>query len=209
VALTESLENDKPFLITLQDVDGKVVGSTTYKVANSAKLYMVAKTYPKISFVSNLDSSVKPATLLQTTDTYRDRLGDNSYSGYGRPRVTIEGYIPLIINTDTQAHYFDAVTYNSNSIIPLNFYLLFNLHLLNHRVYLKDINPAKQSSCTNWSTPINILMNRTDIFGNIIFDSTKGMPVLVKEFTMGDIIYEKNDPNKEMLQSIKIVLELD
>jgi hypothetical protein len=204
----ENLKNNKPFLITLQDIDGKIVGSTNYKIANGALLSIDAKAYPSISFASNMNTSVKPATLLVTTDKYRDRLGDVSYAGYGRPQITIDGYIPVITDTDTQARYF-GTTYSSTDIIPLNFYLLFNLHLLNHRVYLKDIHPNKKAACADWSTPINILQNRTDIFNNQIFDLAKGVPVIVRDFSLGDIIYTRDGDNEEMSQNIKITLELD
>jgi len=254
MTLINSLKTDKPFMITLQDCDGKIVGSTTHKIANGAYLYIGAKSYPSISFQSNMNSNVKPATLIQTTDTYRDRLGDVSYSSYGRPTITIDAYLDVLTETDTCANYLatpvskgawsgatayvfgdwvtlGGVSYicntnhtnntppntsywdvytaiSSTMIIPLNVYLLFNLQLLNHRMYLKDIAPSKQSSCTNWSTPINILMNRKDIFNNVIFDSTKGMPVIVRDFTLGDIIFD-GSKSENMLQSVKITLELD
>ncbi len=180
---------------SLQDVDGFTKNGVTYKALNGAKLTFYLISYPKISFPANVNDSVKqPAKIINTTDTYRDRLGASEYVGYERPTIDLEMLIP-VTNVADYNDYFATTgsKYNTNSIIPLNFYVLWNLYMLNHRLYLKDIHPSFTTTYAHLDLPINILINNKDWFGHEIFPAN-GVPVVINKLNVDtvEVNYDEN-----------------
>lgn len=191
----------------LQDIDGITVGSTTYKIANGAKMLLKIAKYPTVSFKLKVNSVVKPGVPLDNTKTFLEKIGGTKYSGFDRPVISIEAYLP-ITDIDTQANYFGTSKYSSTSITPMNYYLLWNMAYVNHKYYLTDIKPSE--SHPDLCLPINILQHRTDIFNKQIFDSSKGVPVVINNISQnGDLIMDTEKPNDNWWMPVKIELLVD
>ena len=195
-------------MITITDVDGITIGSTTYKIANGAKIYFPVKAYPTMNLSSNVETSTYPALPLDTSTKFLDRLGPTKYSSFKRPQISFTFYVPIDKNVDTQNNYFVSTSkYNSNSLIVINYYLLFNMWLINHKYYLRDM--ADNTSKTNLGLPINILMNRNDIFNNEIF-SSNGVPVVINNISpTGDFVNLEINNDNVYAMGFKIVLDID
>ena len=205
------MELDNSFLMmTFQDVDGFIVDGTTYKALNGAKLIINQCSYPSVTLKSNVGTDGKPSVIINTTDTFRDRLAPNSYGGYDRPTLSMTARIPIRNDVATQAKYFGtpATYYTTSSIVPMDYYILFNLWMFNHRIYLKDVNQAS-GTYTNLGLPINILCNRTDWFNNTIF-STNGIPVIITGLSISDYDFDVGDSQSaENYMIVKIDMVVD
>lgn len=195
--------------ITLQDVDGLSINGTTYKALQGAYLLCYVKDYPKIYFKADINEDVMPSVILDSTKTYTDRLGPIGYAGYGRPTISMTCYLP-VKDIDTRANYFDPTItkYSSTDLVFLNYYILFQLMQFNHRIYLKDIYPGKEASYTNLSLPINILINRTDLLNKEIL-SSKGLPVVIKDFTINKVDIDFDAPSLSDYMEVSINLVVD
>ena len=74
----------------------------------------------------------------------------------------------------------------------------------NHRYYLRDTLPGV--SKPDFGLPINILMNRTDMIGSTIFNSS-GVPVVIKKISpSGNLKIHKGDDGDEILEEYTIEL---
>jgi hypothetical protein len=160
----------------LQDKDGITVDSTSYKIANGAYISLRILNYPLPSVELNTDAQVKPGAPLDSSKTFLDKIGSAKYTGLSRPTFKVDVLVPVDANTNTRANYFGTSVYSATDVVPLNFYLLWNLIYVNHTYYLTDLLP--NTSKPNLGLPLNILQQRTDIFNKEIFDSSKGVPVI-------------------------------
>jgi len=105
-------------------------------------------------------------------------------------------------NPSTETSYWELVP---NFV--LDYYLLFNMWLFNHRYYLTDIKPGTTKS--DFGIPINILMNRTDMLNRTIF-STLGVPVIISSITpSGEMRFDDTSNPKEYLMGVTIELLVD
>jgi len=105
-------------------------------------------------------------------------------------------------NPSTEMSYWELVP---NFV--LDYYLLFNMWLFNHRYYLTDIKPG--ISKTNFGTPINILMNRTDMLDRVVFSSL-GVPVIINSITpSGELRFDDPTNPTEYLMGVTIELLVD
>jgi len=124
--------------------------------------------------------------------------------------------IKYICNTAHTNHTPPNTTYwdvyheiGSSSVIIMNFYILFNLWMLNHRFYLKDLNANAVSTNTNLGLPINILMNRKDWFGNDILTSD-GLPIIITGVSVSAAHMDFTNPAGDTdLLEVKIDMVVD
>lgn len=203
-------------LFSLQDVDGINVAGKNYKALGGASLILIAKEYPNMVFKSMVNGDSRPGVMLKSTDAFMERFGPAGSAGYERPTLTMTCYLPIVSNLDTKLNYFGnpqtstASKYTSTDIVPMNYYILFNLWLLNHRYYLKDISPYESGKYNNLALPINSMINRTDWFGNTIL-SNNGLPVIISGFTIQRAImdFEMRDENKEDYLEVELELVVD
>jgi hypothetical protein len=190
--------NYKPtrVLLSLHDKDGFKIGANTYKVLNGAHILLIVNDYPSISFNSSLNEDSRPSVILNTTEDFRSRIGPTGYAGYERPTLTLKAYLIIDDEVDSYENYFGAgslTKYSSDSKVIMNFYMLFNMWMFNHRYYLKDINPDNAATSTDLGLPINILMNRKDMVGKDILTSD-GIPVVIRSFKLGKSYFNFDDP---------------
>ncbi|MDD2263098.1 MAG: hypothetical protein PHC31_10425 [Clostridia bacterium] len=200
-------------LFSLQDVDGITISGKEYKALGGASLVLIAKDYPVMNFKSMINGDSRPAVMLNTTDKFTNRFGPAGSAGYERPTLTMTCYLPIVKDLDTKLNYFGnpqtgvAPKYISTDIVPMNYYILFNMWLLNHRYYLKDISPYEIGSYNNLALPINSMINRTDWFGNEIL-SSKGLPVIISAITINRAIMDFEMKSDSDSDYIEVQLEL-
>ncbi|MDD3972423.1 MAG: hypothetical protein PHC31_10985 [Clostridia bacterium] len=184
--------NGEIIKIYLQDVDGITVNSTQYKLAQGAKIFIPLKKYPDITFKSNIGLDTDISAPIDGAKSYTETMGPVANTGFARPTIILDAIIPIDPAVSTENNYFKTpTTITSAQTVCVNYYLLFLMHLHNHRLYLTDIDAG--SSYPNLGTPINILQNRKDYFGNNIF-TTKGVPVVITNIHItGQMLELKNE----------------
>jgi hypothetical protein len=203
------MENTADFVkIYLQDIDGIIdENGTTYKIGNGAKLQVLALKYPEINLDVGVGIDSDNSQIIESSKTFSDYLGPVKFGGIKRPKVVIDTVLPIIdyALTNTQ---ISALTTDSETIF--DYYFLFMCWLYNHRIYLTDMsthlsNPQK----ININTPINILQNRNDIFGNTIL-SVKGLPVMIQSVSSEGFTKIKDEEgNFNNYIKCKIVMVVD
>lgn len=176
--------------INITDKDGITVDSTNYKLANGAKIILITKGYPHLSFDNYLNSQENLHTSRTLTSTLSKELGPTKFSGNKRPTITMDVLIPVMINTPTRAQYatMTGTTY-------LTHYLLYNMWRYPHRMYLNDL--INNATIPRIDYPINILINNKDLLNQTTFNSD-GVPVILQSFSQtGEQIVQHQDTLKE------------
>ncbi len=161
--------------INLTDKDGIIVGSTTYKLANGAKIIMYCKGYPTITWDNYINPQENLHTKITTTNTLSNTLGPVKFSGNIRPTIKLHIFVPVSASVPSRTAY-NAMT----GTTAMSFYLLYNLWRYPHRVYLNDL--IDNTAIPNVDYPINILINRKDLLDQTIFTSD-GVPVVLKKIS--------------------------
>lgn len=188
--------NGEIIKIYLQDIDGITVNDTTYKLAQGAKIFFPLKKYPDITFNSNIGVETDISKPVDGEKSYTEIMGPVANTGFSRPVINLDAIIPINFSVSSENNYFKSpTTISSTQTVCINYYLLFLMHLHNHRFYLTDIDA--NNSYPDLGTPINILQNRKDYFGNDIFTS-RGVPVVIKNIHItGQMLELKNESNTQ------------
>ena len=199
----------KKLQFALQDIDGFTVDSTTYKLAKGAKMQIYVSRYPTMSIEMKANVETKPAIPLSEGTTYLSKIGPTESSGFNRPKLTLEVLLPVDENVFSRDVYFDSSdsTLDTTSIIDFNYYLLWNLMMANHTLYLTDMKDSLSNP--NWGLPINILLNRNDMFDNQIFDSTKGIPITLVNIEGSKDVRLKDDDKTDGWIPLKLTFVVD
>lgn len=176
-------------IINIKDKDGIIVGGTTYKIANGAKILMSCTNYPKINWDNYINTQENLSTKVDVANTLSKSLGPVKFSGNVRPTITLDILITVQNDVPTRENYAAM-----SGTVAMSHYILYNLWRYPHRLYLTDM--VDNTTYTNLDLPINILINRKDLLDQTIF-SEDGIPVVLKSIT------QKNDFTTQDKETLK------
>jgi hypothetical protein len=185
------MASDENYIITLQDVDGINIDGSNYKFNGGDKITLEVTRFI-IDLPTKVDLREKNNRRLDSTMQYSDLIAEHSFAGPSNMSIKISGVI-----------WADDLERPRNPIgKPIDIMDLHNMRVFNHRIYLKDF----QSNNSNVLTPIHTLINKTDLLGNTVGDSVKGLPVVVSKISN---ISRGNDSEKGIFITYSLDLEED
>jgi hypothetical protein len=189
--------------INITDKDGETIGGTNYKIANGAKIILIAKQYPQMTLENHINPQENLHFPKALENTLSKNLGPIKFSGPIRPTINIQVVIPVSTSVPTRANYaaMTGETY-------LTYYLLYNMWRYPRRLYLNDL--LDNTEIPNVDYPINILINRKDLTDQTIF-SSDGIPVVLQSVApAGEVVIKHTDTLKEetyMEYNLKFVVD--